>query len=135
MSNVSDEIDRELIGIFEYRKGAAERLAKLGPAAFDRVFHLYHSTDIPPRLSELGGQLGRECVDLWAYAISTVARANPGKYLDWLTGREPSTLDLVILGTVDDPRASTVLRAALDHPEWLHRHHAEESLARRGERP
>lgn len=104
---MSDEIDRELIGIFEFREGAADRLA----------------------------ELGRRCVDLWAYAISTVARANPGKYLDWLTGRTPSTLDLVILGDVDDPRASTVLRAALGHPEWLHRHHAEESLARRGERP
>jgi hypothetical protein len=132
---VSDEIDRELIGIFEFRRGAARRLAALGPPAFDRVFHLYHSTDLPPRLSELGGELGRQCVDLWAEAIAAVARANPGKYLDWLDGRAPSTLDLVLLGDVADPRASTVLRAALDHPEWLHRHHAEESLARRGERP
>ncbi|MFI7678354.1 hypothetical protein [Actinophytocola sp. NPDC049390] len=132
---MSDEIDRELIGIFEFRKGAADRLAELGPSAFDRVLHLYHSTDIPPRLSELGGQLGRQCVDLWAEAIAAVARANPGKYLDWLTGRQPSTLDLVLLGDVDDARASTVLRAALDHPEWLHRHHAQESLVRRGEWP
>ncbi len=132
---MSAEIDRELIGIFEFRRGAAKRLAKLGPAAFDRVFHLYHSTDLPPRLSELGGELGRQCVDLWAEAIAAVARANPGKYLDWLDGREPTTLDLVLLGDVADPRASTVLRRALDHPEWLHRHHAEESLARRGETP
>ena len=135
MRDEIDEIDRELVGIFEFRRGAADRLAKLGPAAFDRVFHLYHSTDIPPRLSELGSELGRQCVDLWAEAIAAVARANPGKYLDWLSGREPSTLDLVLLGDVDDPRASTVLRASLDHREWLHRHHAEESLARRGERP
>lgn len=132
---MSAEIDRELIGIFEYRRGAAKRLGKLGPAAFDRVFQLYHSTEVPPRLSELAGELGRESVDLWAIAIATVARANPGKYLDWLDGREPSTLDLVILGDVDDPRASTVLRRALDHPEWLHRHHAEESLVKRGDTP
>jgi hypothetical protein len=131
---LSDEIDRELIGIFEFRKGAAKRLAKLGPSAFDRVVHLYHSTELPPRLSELGSELGRQCVDLWAEAIFAVARANPGRYLDWLDGRAPSTLDLVILGHVDDPRASTVLRGALDHPEWLHRYQAEESLARRGEK-
>ncbi|MBB4908053.1 hypothetical protein [Actinophytocola algeriensis] len=132
---MNDEIDRELIGIFEFRKGAAERLAKLGPSAFDRVVHLYHSTELPPRLSELGSELGRQCVDLWAEAIFAVARANPGRYLDWLDGRAPSTLDLVILGHVDDPRASTVLRGALGHPEWPHRHQAEESLARRGEKP
>lgn len=132
---MSDEIDRELIGIFEFRRGAAKRLAKLGPAAFDRVLHLYHSTEVPERLSQLGGELGRQCVDLWAEAIAAVARANPAKYLDWLDGREPSTLDLVLLGDVDDPRASTVLRRVLGHPEWLHRHHAEESLARRGEMP
>lgn len=132
---MSDEIDRELIGIFEFRKGAARRLAKLGPAAFDRVFHLYHSTELPERLQALISELQRESIDVWAYAIATVAKANPAKYLDWLDGREPSTLDLVILGDVDDPRTSTVLRAALDHPEWLHRHHAEQSLARRGEQP
>lgn len=132
---MSAEIDHELVGIFEYRKGAARRLAALGPAAFDRVFHLYHSTELPERLQALVSELQRESIDLWAYAISTVARANPAKYLDWLTGREPSTLDLVILGDVDDPRVTAVLRRALDHPEWLHRHHAERSLARRGERP
>jgi hypothetical protein len=130
---VSDEIDRELIGIFEYRRGAAKRLAALGPAAFDRVFWLYHSTEVPARLSELAGQRGRQSVDLWAEAIAAVARANPGRYLDWLDGREPSTLDLVLLGDVADPRATTVLRSALGHPEWLHRHHARESLDRRGD--
>lgn len=132
---MSAEIDHELIGIFEYRKGAAKRLAKLGPAAFDRVFGLYHSTELPERLQARISELQRESIDLWAYAIGTVARANPAKYLDWLAGREPSTLDLVILGDVDDLRASTVLRHALGHPEWLHRHHAEQSLAKRGERP
>lgn len=130
-------IDRELIGVFEYRKGALDRLAALGPAAFDRVFQLYHSrpADYPERLQDLIARLKRESVDLWAFAIGAVAQANPGKYLDWLAGREPSTLDLVILGDVDDPRASAVLGQALGHPEWLHRHHAKESLAKRGERP
>ena len=134
---MSAEIDHELTGVFEYRKGAAKRLAKLGPAAFDRVFDLYHSVpaELPERLQARIGELQRESIDLWAHAIGTVARANPAKYLDWLAGREPSTLDLVILGDVDDPRASTVLGQALDHPEWLHRHHAEQSLARRGARP
>lgn len=122
-----------MVGIFEYRRGAVARLAALGPAAFDRVFELYHSTELPEPLRARVGELQRESVDLWAFAIAAVARANPGKYLDWLAGREPSTLDLVILGDVDDGRASSVLRAALRHPEWLHRHHAEQSLARRGE--
>ncbi len=85
---MSAEIDRELVGVFEGRKGA----------------------------------------------IGVVARASPGWYLDWLARREPGTLDLVILGDVDDPRAGDVLRAALDHPDWLHRHHAGESLARRRNR-
>jgi hypothetical protein len=131
--NAISEIDRELIGIFEGRRGAGRRLAKLGPAAFDRVFSLYHSTELPPRLRELVAELRRESVDLWAEAIGLVAVANPAKYLDWLTGREPTTLDLVLLGHVDDPRATAVLRAALSHPDWLHRHHAEEALVRRGD--
>jgi hypothetical protein len=135
MSDEGSEIDRELVGVFESRKGAAKRLAALGPAAFDRVFHLYHSTELPERLRVLIGELQRESVDLWAHASSTVARANPGRYLDWLARRAPSTLDLVILGRVDDPRAVGVLRAALEHPDWLHRHHAERSLARQGEQP
>jgi hypothetical protein len=81
------------------------------------------------------GELRRESIDLWAHAIGTVARANPARYLDWPAGRAPSTLDLVVLGDVDGPRASTVLGRALGHPDWLHRHHAAESLVRRGEEP
>jgi hypothetical protein len=122
-----------LIAHFEGRRGAGARLAALGPVAFDRVFALYHSTELPPRLQELISQLRRESIDVWAEAVGRVAVANPGKYLDWLTGREPTTLDLVLLGHVDDPRATAILRAALSHSEWLHRHHAEEALVRRGE--
>jgi hypothetical protein len=128
-------IDRELTGIFEARRGAAKRLGALGPQAFDRVMHLYHSVpaELPPRLQQLVGELQRESIDLWAEAIATVAVANPGRYLDWLENREPTTLDLVILGRTDDRRATGLLRTALAHDDWLHRHHAAESLARRGE--
>jgi HEAT repeat protein len=127
------EIDDALIALFEGRPGADERLMAFGPDAFHRVMSLYTTIpdDYPPRLVELVAQLRRESLERWAHAISAVAWANPGLYVDQLG--EPGTLDVVILGDIDDPRVVGVLRRALDSPEWLIRYHAVRSLAKRQE--
>ena len=105
-----------------------------GPEAFYRVLALYgeRPADFPERLAELISALGRESVDCWAHAISVVAWANPGIYVDQL-GERPGTLDIVVLGTIDDPRVVRILRRALDREEWLIRYHAVRSLAARPE--
>ncbi len=127
------DIDEALIALFEYQPGADERLMAFGPDAFHRVMRLYtsHPKDFPPRLAELISGLGRESVDCWAHAISSVAWANPGLYVDQLT--ELRTLDIVILGDIDDPRVVEILSEALDSDEWLIRYHAVRSLAKRPE--
>ena len=127
------DIDDALIALFEGDPGAEERLTGFGPDAFYRVMSLYRERpgDFPGRLAELISELGRESIDCWAHAISVVAWANPGIYVDQLG--EPSTLDVVILGTIDDPRVVGILGGALDREDWLIRYHAVRSLAARQE--
>jgi HEAT repeat protein len=126
-------IDDALIALFEGEVGAEERLVGFGPEAFRRVLELYRERpgDFPERLAELISELKRESIDCWAHAISVVAWANPGMYVDQLG--EPGTLDVVILATIEDPRVVGILRGALDRDEWLIRYHAVRSLAARPE--
>ncbi len=127
------DIDAALIALFEYEPAADERLMAFGPDAFHRVMRLYtgHPNDFPPRLAELISVLKRESIDCWSHAISVVAWANPGLYVDQLD--EPGTLDVVILADIDDPRVVGILRQALESSEWLIRYHAIRSLAKRPE--
>ncbi len=127
------DIDEALIALFEYRPGADERLMAFGPDAFHRVMWLYTNLprDLPPRLAELVAELKRESIDCWSHAIASVAWANPALYVDQLT--ELDTLDVVILGDIDDPRVVEILAGALDSDEWLIRYHAVRSLAKRPE--
>jgi HEAT repeat protein len=128
------DIDAALIALFEGQPGADERLIGFGPDAFHRVMSLYREwpADFPKRLAELISELKRESIDCWTHAISVVAWANPGIYVDQLAER-PGTLDVVILGTIDDPRVVGILRSALGHDDWLVRYHAVRSLAARPE--
>lgn len=127
------DIDEALIALFEFQPGADERLMAFGPDAFHRVMRLYTSIpdDYPPRLVELVAELKRESMDCWAHAITAVAWANPSLYVDQLS--TPNTLDIVILGDIDDARVVDILRTALDSTEWLIRYHAVRSLAKRPE--
>lgn len=127
------DIDAALIALFEWDHGAEERLSGFGTEAFQRVMELYHGrpADYPERLVELQTQLGRESLDCWAHAISVVAHANPGMYVDQLG--EPGTLDVVILARIEDPRVVGILRRALDRDDWLIRYHAVRSLGARAE--
>lgn len=127
------DIDEALIAVFEGDPAANDRLTGFGPDAFHRVLRLYHDrpADFPPRLAELIAVLGRESVDCWSHAISLVAWANPALYVDQLG--EPTTVDVVILADIDDPRVVDILGRALDRRDWLIRYHAVRSLAKRPE--
>ena len=127
-------VDTALIALFEWDRTAEERLAGFGPEAFHRVMELYRERpdDYPQRLIEVMSGLGREALDHWSQAISIVAFANPGIYVDQL--REPlGTLDTVILGTIEDERVVGFLGRALDRDDWLVRYHAVRSLGKRAE--
>lgn len=126
-------IDEALVDLFLDEPGAGERLAGLGPEAFDRVMELWtgRPADFPPRLAEIVAELKRASVDYWSHAIAVVARANPARYVDQLGA--PTTLDVVILATVVDPRVVGILASALNSGDWLIRYHAVHSLARRPE--
>jgi HEAT repeat protein len=128
------DIDGAVIALFEGEHGADERLTGFGPEAFHRVLELYRArpADLPKRLAELVAALGRESIDCWAHVIAVVAWANPGIYVDQLE-EPPGTLDVVILGSIDDPRVVGILRRALGSEEWLVRYHAVRSLAQRPE--
>jgi hypothetical protein len=129
----SPGIDEALVDLFLDKPGAEERLAGFGPAAFDRVMELW--TGLPanslPRLAEIVAELRRASVDYWSRAIAVVAFANPARYVDQLG--IPTTLDVVILATIEDPRVVGILARALDSNNWLIRYHAVRSLARRPE--
>jgi HEAT repeat protein len=127
-------VDETLIALFEWDPAADERLAGFGPEAFHRVMELYRERpdDYPQRLIEVMSRIGRESLDHWSHAISIVAFANPGIYVDQLT--EPlGTLDTVILGTIEDERVVGILGRALDRDDWLIRYHAVRSLGKRAE--
>lgn len=128
------DIDTALIALFQWDQAAEERLVGFGPEAFHRVMELYHErpADYPERLIELMSAMGREALDHWSHAISIVAHANPGLYVDQL--QEPlGTLDAVILGGIEDERVVGMLGRALGHSEWLVRYHGVRSLGRRAE--
>lgn len=127
-------VDDALIALFEGDPEAPERLSGFGPDAFDRVMELYRErpADYPERLVRLMNELGRETLDCWAHAISVVAWANPGRYVDRLD-ELPGTLDVVILGTIEDSRVVGILARALHRDDWLVRYHAVRSLGKRAE--
>jgi hypothetical protein len=128
------DIDAALIALFEGDPAAEERLTGFGPEAFERVMSLYteRPADYPERLVAVMTRLGRETLDCWAHAISVVAWANPGLYVDQL-GEPLRTLDAVILGTIADERVPEILKRALDNQDWLVRYHAVRSLGKRAE--
>jgi HEAT repeat protein len=129
----SPGIDEALVYLFLDVPGAGERLAGFGPDAFDRVMELWTArpANFPPRLAEIVAELKRASVDYWAHAIAVVAVANPARYVDQLG--TPTTLDVIILATIEDPRVVGTLNRALDSGDWLIRYHAVRSLARRAE--
>jgi HEAT repeat protein len=112
--------------ISEYLRNAdresADALAATGEAGVRRMVDLYFG-------------LATEPTDGVTGALSLVAAAAPTAFMDAIADKEMSRTLLMILGDVDDPRATVVLSQHLDDQDWISRYHAVNSLVRQsGER-
>lgn len=128
------DIDDALIALFAGEPGAEEWLTGFGVEAFQRVMGLYRGRleDFPERLAGALAGPGSAAAERWANAVSVVAWANPGLYVDQL-GERLGILDVVILGTIEDERVVGILARALHREEWLVRYHAVRSFGQRPE--
>jgi hypothetical protein len=113
----------------------AERLlAATGESGVRRMLSLKFGEarepfDYPAEMS------GRRAIDLWAAAVSVVARAAPAAFVAGLAGRDLSGLRnlslLATLGGVHDPGATAILGGYVANEEWLTRYNAVAALVRR----
>jgi HEAT repeat protein len=107
------------------------RVAGLGPEGLLRLHDIYYRR-AAWAAPDLKGA-GRELADVWNQMLFELALANPSSYLDQIAARRLrlTTLEVVILGHIDDERAVALLVHASRHSDWLIRYHAVRGLVAR----
>lgn len=123
---MGDGIDTMIAKVLDWEPGAEEALVAAGPAGAKRVFDLYYGR-AHARLITKG--TGRELVDGWSAALHVAASVATEEFLSQLP-RSISTTEIVILGDIDDPRATRILCEQAKHEDFLHRVNAVKALAK-----
>jgi hypothetical protein len=127
-----EAIDEAIAACLVQRSPAAfAAVAALGPGGLNRLHDIYYR-GVSWAAPELRGA-GRDIVDVWAQMLFELAVANPSAYLEQLAAHRLrlTTLEVVILGGIADPRATALLVQCCRERDWLIRVHAVEGLVPR----
>ncbi|KAB1162386.1 HEAT repeat domain-containing protein [Micromonospora sp. DT46] len=123
---MNDGLDAVIVKVLDGEPGADEALIAAGPTGAKRVFDLYYGT---ARANLVTKSTGRELGDSWSAALHIAASVAPEEFLAQLPNRVGTT-DIVILGDINDPRATHILCEQARHKDFLHRVNAVRALAK-----
>ncbi|MEV4418192.1 HEAT repeat domain-containing protein [Catellatospora sp. NPDC049609] len=123
---MNDGLDAVIAKVLDWEPGADEALIAAGPTGAKRVFDLYYGR---AKANLATKATGRELVDSWSAALHIAASVAPEEFLAQLTSRVGTT-EIVILGDIDDPRATHILCEQARHEDFLHRVNAVRALAK-----
>ncbi|GAA1416285.1 HEAT repeat domain-containing protein [Catellatospora coxensis] len=123
---MDDGLDAVIARVLDWEPGADEALIAAGPTGAKRVFDLYYGR---ARANLVTKATGRELVDCWSAALHIAASVAPEEFLAQLPSRVGTT-EILILGDVDDPRATQILCEQARHKDFLHRVNAVRALAK-----
>jgi len=112
---------------------SADALVASGESGLQRLLDVWYGHSGEPFDNPIPDVPDREAIDRWASAIALAAMAAPSAFIDAISAEDISTMLLAILGDVDDPRATAILRDHVDDDDWLVRYNAVTSLRRRNE--
>lgn len=112
---------------------SADALVASGESGLQRLLDLWYGHSDEPFDNPISDVPDREAIDRWVSAIAIAAVAAPSAFVDAISGEDISTMLLAILGDVDDPRATAILRDHVDDEDWLVRCNAVTSLRRRND--
>lgn len=110
---------------------SADALVASGEPGLQRLLDVWYGRPGEPFDNPIPDVPDREAIDRWASAIALAAVAAPSAFVDAISGEDISTMLLAILGDVDDPRATGILRDHVEDEDWLVRCNAVTSLRRR----
>lgn len=110
---------------------SADALLASGEPGLQRLLDVWYGHTAEPFDNPIPDVTDREAIDRWASAIAITAVAAPSAFIEAISGEDISTMLLAILGDVDDPRATAILRDHVDDEDWLVRCNAVTSLRRR----
>jgi len=110
---------------------SADALVASGEPGLQRLPDVWYGHSAEPFDNPIPDVPDREAIDRWASAIALAAVAAPSAFIDAISGEDISTMLLAILGDVDDPRATGILRDHVKDEDWLVRCNAVTSLRRR----
>ncbi|MDI1461015.1 HEAT repeat domain-containing protein [Catellatospora sp. KI3] len=123
---MSDGVDGVIARVLDWEPGAEKALIAAGRKGARRVFDLYYGR---AKTRLVAKATGRELVDGWSAALHVAATLAPEEFLARLPGRVGTT-EIVILGDIDDSRATDILREQAEHEDFLHRVNAVRALAK-----
>lgn len=110
---------------------SADALFASGESGLQRLLDVWYGHSGEPFDNPIPDVPDREAIDRWASAIAIAAVAAPSAFVDAIAGEDISTMLLAILGDVDDPRATAILRDHVGDEDWLVRYNAVTALRRR----
>lgn len=122
---MSDGIDAAIVKVLDWEPEGENALIAAGPAGAERVFDRYYGKAEAALNTKARG---RELVDGWSAALHIAASIAPEAFLARLP-RDIGVTEIVILGGIDDPRATAVLCEQAAHEDYVHRCNAVKALA------
>jgi hypothetical protein len=123
---MNDGLDAVIAKVLDWEPGADEALIAAGPTGAKRVFDLYYGRASANLVTKA---TGRELGDGWSAALHIAASVAPEEFLAQLPSRVGTT-EIVILGDINDPRATHILCEQARHKDFLHRVNAVRALAK-----
>jgi hypothetical protein len=130
---MTDQIDGVLTVFLQKQdRRSWEALVATGPAGAGRVLELWYGGSGDP-LPKPAGMHDRELVEAWAGALGAAAAADPQAFVAAVAEREVGTIEVAILGGLDDARATRLLCEHARHRDWLMRRTAVAALGRHPE--
>ncbi|MEU8007904.1 HEAT repeat domain-containing protein [Catellatospora sp. NPDC049111] len=123
---MNDGLDAVIVKVLDWEPRADEALIAAGLTGARRVFDLYYGR---ARANLVTKATGRELGDGWSAALHIAASVAPEEFLARLPSRVGTT-EIVILGDIDDPRATRILCEQARHKDFLHRVNAVRALAK-----
>ncbi|GAA2364785.1 hypothetical protein Cme02nite_32470 [Catellatospora methionotrophica] len=122
---MTDSLDAAIAAALDWEPHAEDTLRAAGLPGAMRVFDLYYGRAKARLVTRANG---RDLVDGWSAVLHLAASIAPEQFLAQLP-RRVGTTEIVILGDIDDPRATKILREQARHPDFLHRCNAVRALA------
>ena len=122
------------------RRALADLVA-LGPPALRRAVEIWYHVPRGDQTEALtdaqASRHPREIIDAWARLFAELARAYPDAYVHEIAAgrltipRDHATMEMAVLGLLENAGAAAVLRTHAGHPNWLVRLQVVRGLARR----